>query len=60
MRLSRLLPILLVAAWPAFAQDEASDVPPEPPLPPTPTEMPQAPVGPVVTAPDPAALLKEC
>jgi len=60
VRLSRLLPILLVAAWPAFAQDEASDVPPEPPLPPTPTEMPQAPVGPVVTAPDPAALLKEC
>lgn len=60
VRFSHLLPILILAAWPALAQEDASDVPPEPPLPPTPTEMPHAPVGPVVTAPDPAALLKEC
>lgn len=59
MRLSRLLPILLLAAWPALAQEEG-DVPPEPPLPPTPPEMPLAPPGPMVTAPDAAALLKEC
>ncbi|HEY0836482.1 MAG TPA: hypothetical protein VGE72_21415 [Azospirillum sp.] len=56
----RLLAILLLVTVPALAQEDASDAPPEPPLPPTPTELPYAPVGPVVTAPDPAGLLKEC
>lgn len=53
-----LVPLLLLAAVPALA-DDLSEEAPEPPMPQAPKEMPVASDGPAVLGPDPRELLVE-